>query len=387
MRNLAFLTAISMSAVLCSPANATTTFSATQYAQAAAGLDAMKKLNLLTTGDATLHSDVEGKLYVGGNLTGNSATVGKGGSGSFKADSGYKTVTVGGNLTGGLNVNNGIGLGSVEVVVGGDAQGVNLNVNGNVTGTVTAGGAVTNFNGASNKTATSGTSATNSQQHITNDVQLAAHGALDVKASVANTTAEYQQDLTTLSQVLDALTPDATLAGDQNSLHFDFTNTPAGSAYAVVDITGSQLSSGTFTLPTFAANETVIVNVSGTTANIGANMTGNGAAVDQNIIWNFTDATTVNVNTALYGSVLAPEATIQGNSPINGSVAAKMFDSNGEVHLGTFNGTSGFLVTSPPDGSAPGVPEPASWMTMLAGFGMIGSLIRTRRRKERSAAA
>ena len=105
-------------------------------------------------------------------------------------------------------------------------------------------------------------------------------------------------------------------------------------------------------------------------------------AIQQNIIWNFMDATSINVNTAVYGSILAPKATISGNSPINGSVVAKVFQSNGEVHLGTFNGNTGFLSRRPPSGGgghvshAGACPSRASWMTMLLGFGFIGSLIR-----------
>ena len=101
---------------------------------------------------------------------------------------------------------------------------------------------------------------------------------------------------------------------------------------------------------------------------------------------------TLSINAAIYGSVLAPKATVTGDHQLNGSIVAKVFNYSGEVHLGTFNGSTGFLVAPPPnDGGGhvgtPGVPEPASWMTMLLGFGVIGSLIRSQRRKERLAAA
>ena len=222
----------------------------------------------------------------------------------------------------------------------------------------------------------------------------------DLKATIAGVTAGYKTDMTTVSSILGALTPNATLvSSDKNNIHFNFTTDANSSMFAVADITAAQLASGTFNLPTYATStngKTLIINVSGSSVTFGANEVGNGSLVQQNIIWNFMDATTINVNTAIYGSILAPKATINGNSPINGSVVAKVFQSSGEVHLGTFNGNTGFLVAPPPSngghgshqGGSPGaIPEPSSWLTMLMGFGIIGSLIRRQRRRERLAAA
>lgn len=382
------------------PASATATFSAAQYAQAAAGLAAMQKLNLIALGDATLHSDVEGKVFVGGNLAGNNASIGIGNKSgkTFKAAAIYRTLSVGGNLTGGVNVNNGIGLGVIEAVIGGDASSINVNLGSATSAKVMVAGAFNaqNFNPNSKKTASYGKSVSNLQTqdkaYVKQDKQLKAGGTADLKAAIAQTTSLYTSQLTTLSQILGALTPNATLvSSDQNNIHFSFSTAADASDYAVANITAAQLASGTFVMPTYAAGKTLVINVSGTSVSLGANATGSTSADQQNVIWNFTDANTVNVNTALFGSVLAPKATVSGNSPINGSVVAKVFNSAGEVHLGTFNGHSGFLVTTPPSnggGGSPGaIPEPSSWMTMLLGFGFLGSIIRRQRRKELLAAA
>ena len=403
MRKLGFGIVALMATALCAPANATNTLTAQQYWQAKVGLSAMSKLNLLTFGDATLHSDVEGKVFVGGNLNGNGAPVAIGNSSgkSYLQDSKYRSLTVGGNATN-VQVNNGIGLTNIQAVVGGNASGVQIN-NGSATATLQVAGSLNaqNFNPNSKKTATYGTTATNVQAqdaaYIKRDATIKAGGSNDLKAVIANVTSTYQTDLTLLSQVLGALTPNATLdSSNRNNIHFNFTAAANASDFAVADITAAQLSSGTFNLPTYATStngKTLIVNVSGANVTFGANEVGNSSLVQQNIIWNFMDATTINVNTAVYGSILAPKATISGNSPINGSVVAKVFQSNGEVHLGTFNGNTHFLVAPPSGGGGshstpPGaVPEPASWMTMLAGFGIIGSLIRRQRRRERLAAA
>jgi choice-of-anchor A domain-containing protein len=109
-------------------------------------------------------------------------------------------------------------------------------------------------------------------------------------------------------------------------------------------------------------------------------LTGAGSAYNQQVIFNFGDASTVNLNRETWGSILASNATVSnGGGNINGSLVAKVFNQGGEVHLGTFNGFDGFLVTG--GGSTPGaVPEPASWAMMLSGFGAIGTMIRRRRR-------
>jgi len=389
-----------MATALCAPANATSILTAQQYWAAMGGLKAMEKLNLLTFGDATLHSDVEGKVFVGGNLNGNNAPVaiGNGTKGqAYLHDNIYRSLTVGGNASN-IQVNNGIGLSNIQAVVGGNAAGVQIN-NGSTTARLQVGGNFNaqNFNPNATKTVKYGGTVSNQQTqdklYETQDATLKTGGSADLKAAIAAVTSSYQSELTSLSQILGALTPNATLvSSDQNNIHFNFTADANNGTFAVANITALQLASGTFNLPTYATSangKTLIVNVTGTSVTLGANEVGNGSLVQQNIIWNFVDATSVAVNTALYGSVLAPKATISGNSPINGSVVAKIFQSNGEVHLGTFNGSTGFLVAPRPNGGGgtPGVPEPASWMTMLMGFGIIGSLIRSRRRGERLAAA
>ncbi len=391
-----------MATVLCAPANATNTLTAQQYWSAKAGLAAMSKLNLLTLGDATLHADVEGKVYVGGNLTGNNAPVAIGNSSgkSYLQDNNYRSLTVGGNATN-VQVNNGIGLSSITAVVGGSASGVQFN-NGSAPATLEVAGNFNaqNFNPNSQKTVRYGGTASNQQTqdktYEVKDATLQSGGSADLQAAIAQTTSSYANEMTTLSSVLGALTPNASLIStDQNNIHFNFTTDAANGNFAVADITAAQLASGTFNLPTYATSlngKTLIINVSGSSVTFGANEVGNGSLDQQNIIWNFVDATSVTVNTAVYGSILAPKATITGSSPINGSVVAKVFNSTGEVHLGTFNGNSGFLVAPTQGGGGshsqvPGIPEPSSWMTMLMGFGIIGSLIRRQRRGERLAAA
>lgn len=99
---------------------------------------------------------------------------------------------------------------------------------------------------------------------------------------------------------------------------------------------------------------------------------------DQQIIWNFADASTLNFNREEWGSVLAPYATVSnGGGNINGTLVAKVFNQSSEVHLGTFDGYAGFLSPAVPSPA----PEPATWAMMLSGFGAVGTMIRRRRRQ------
>ncbi|HMI18331.1 MAG TPA: collagen-binding domain-containing protein [Sphingomonas sp.] len=400
MRKLSFFTAALLAAATCAPASATSTFTAAQYKKAKEAIQAMQTTNLIVFGSANISSDVEGKTYIGGNLSGG-GTFGVGHPGkSAKTFALARTLTVGGNMTGNINVNNGIGVSNVDVAVGGNSTGtINVN-NGAATATVEVGGTFNaqNFNPNSKKTATYGVSAsgvqTQDQTYVKQNTKLKAGGTQDLKAAIATETSALTDQMSMLSQILGALTPNATLnSSNQNSIQFNFSAAANSSSFAVADITASQLASGTFFLPQYASVKTLIVNVSGTTVNFGANAAGAYLSSDQtNIIYNFLDATTINVNTAIYGSILAPKATITGNQQLNGSIVAKVFNYQGEVHLGTFSGSTGFLVTAPPTGGGGShqvgdVPEPASWMTMLLGFGFLGSIIRRQRRTERLAAA
>ncbi len=94
------------------------------------------------------------------------------------------------------------------------------------------------------------------------------------------------------------------------------------------------------------------------------------------MIWNFTDASNLNLNTAVYGSILAPHATVANNGPINGTVVAKIFNQSAEVHLGTYARNIDFL----PSEASTAMPEPGTWALMIVGFGLIGSTMRRRQK-------
>lgn len=99
-------------------------------------------------------------------------------------------------------------------------------------------------------------------------------------------------------------------------------------------------------------SETVIINVSGTSGSFQMNPLG-GTPSAENVIWNFFEATSINVNSVIMGHVLAPYAEMTGFSGSSeGSVIAKEVRlTNGELHQRAWDGQVPTSGTD--DGSGP----------------------------------
>lgn len=120
-----------------------------------------------------------------------------------------------------------------------------------------------------------------------------------------------------------------------------------------------------------AAN--VVINVSGTDlVNPGSvNLSGSGftSSTYSNILWNFYEATNLNLANGWKGNVLAVDANVKIANDIDGSLAAKSYDGRGQIHHYYWDYT-------PP---ASEVPETGTLALLLAGLGLVG-LSRMRRR-------
>jgi choice-of-anchor A domain-containing protein len=362
-------------------------------AQINAGLQAMRDYNLIALKDLTNNQGVQGRTFVGGNLSGGSSQY------MTKAGQSGVALTVVGNVTGGAkNVANG-----GAVVVGGNLDsGANMNGGGSVTAggnvkkvnannaTVTAGGAIDQTNA---KTAYAGGAISQ-----TNATDLYAGGTISKNSNGVRHTG-YQSQVGGLQADLEQQAMDyaAELAATSDYLAgLDATNlveTPdkwnvvfnpgSGTGVAVYSITDlSALLQGRsnlkFNMP--SGYDAVVVNVAGTNITLPgsinfANATGLGASV----IWNFYEATSINLSSKTwFGSILAPEAELKFSNAIEGSVVAKSLIQNGEIRLAGYSG--GLNISQPiVQDIRAGIPEPATWAMMILGFGAIGHMVRRRR--------
>ena len=333
---------------------------------AADGLQAMRELNAIVLGDLDTRQHIQGKAFVGGNVKGR-LVVAQGGSQSYRA-SNRPQLTVGGNSEGFIVERN---LGEpITALVGGNAADMALNGNG----TVQVGGVanIANFNPRAGKSVQYGTAAINAQAQDAAYLAFTpglADPRTGLAATIAAQTTKLADDLGVLSLHLASLASISTITSTASALDYS----RAADGYAVFTMTAAAFQDQNANFDTlFAglpAGMTTIVNVLGDTLVQGGNI--NATALNQTVIWNFAQATSITTK-GWHGSILAPLATLTNSSAIEGSVAVRAFTMNGEVHLGTFAGTSAIVASA--------VPEPATWAAMLVGFAMIAATLRGRRR-------
>lgn len=305
---------------------------------------------------ATLQFGPGGTAQIGGNL------------GNAKLNNNQK-VDVTGTIGGG-SFGNGNTVKALGSIAGNGSNGTSIYAGGAFSG---------NANGAS----------------VNANYNFAAPGAVSVPtsptapvvASTASITAQLAADVRALSTTLTGMAATNFVTGAPGNAAqetFTVTNTDATTA-AVFNLTAAQFN-GAQQFQFNLANllKPVIINVSGATSYTwnATFASGNGAfavgdlkQLNQSLIWNFVDATSLEVGREVHGSVLAALATVHNGSNIEGSVVADTFNQAAEVHLGTYARSINFL----PASNVGEVPEPAQWAMFLAGFGMIGATARRRR--------
>lgn len=329
------------------------------FAQSISGLDAMRQYNLVVLGDLQSSSEVEGRTFVGGNLSGNSSNY------QIRplptSPLGLPGLTVVGDVTGGhKNLNNSSGA-----IVGGNvASGFNLNG----TQTVKVGGTLSNTNINQN---------TVHQNLGQSDPSFLVN--LNQQKSLMTSS------LTDLSQTLKGLESNSSFTVAHNRATFNAT--PNNSGVAVFNLTAADLDR--FGEIQFNLNgaETAIVNVAGQNIVLNDNWLGNSNGLGEKVIWNFPDATTLKATTAWRGSVLAPTADAETHNFIQGSAVFGSLKQNGEMHVGTFNSNYNPPKTDVPTPENPDGPTPVPEEAVgLFGLGAL-ALIWARYRRRRKAAA
>ncbi len=325
-----------------------------------AGLDGMREWNLIVLGNLESSSEVEGRTFVGGDLTGNSSNY------QIKAPApsptGQPGLTVVGNVVGGTkNLNNGSGA-----IVGGNvSSGFNLN---GAAQTVKVGGTISNTN-VNQNTVQSGLAASTP----------------DFSANLNQQKTLLASSLTDLSHTLTKMDPNSTVAISGNRATFNAA--PDKTGVAIFNITSDQLNSiGEIDFKLNGA-DTAIVNVSGKNILLNDNFLGGTNNLGEHVIWNFSEADTLNLTTAWGGSVLAPGAAATTGNYIQGSAVFGSLTQNGEMHVGTYKG--GYTPPlSPPSGGSSGgstpVPVNGAWGLFILGLAglLLGRRIGRNRRAQ-----
>lgn len=162
-------------------------------------------------------------------------------------------------------------------------------------------------------------------------------------------------------------------SGANNPLTFNLGSN--SSAIDVFSITTAQLHAAT-TITFNGIAQSVVVNVAGTNFDDVAVFTPlkSSSSIAQNaLVWNFTNAATLNF-TNWQGSVLAGQATVTNNNPIEGNLYAANFIGSGEVHDFPFQPSTPPTVTPPPTTPPPtSVPEPTAALLLASGLmGLFG---------------
>lgn len=397
-----FLAATILAAVSAVAPASATSFTPAQINSAKAGLQDLRELNVFTQGNLNENSHVQGKTFVGGSLNGTCSTLscttgtqnqptgaafGQGNGSVGSAVSSRPTLAVVGNTNTSFDLQNGgnggNGTQGKTVDVGGNlAYTQNVNPDGWTVRVGNTLGAIQNVNtGGSNGPITYGSSYSGSNTgngRIVKDASLAAGGANDLAASLTSQRTTMVTDLTNLSNVLSSLGNTGSAAWNGNDLALNFTN--ASATYNAITLNAATFfnngNAGNLSINYTNTLSPIVINLVGTGGSFIDKMNMNFSdALAANVIFNLVNISGLDVQANWTGSMLGLGTTVMNSSNITGSVAVNIFNQNAEVHLATYGGPSTIIPAPAP------VPEPASWMMMIAGFGLLGGALRMTRRR------
>jgi choice-of-anchor A domain-containing protein len=284
--------------------------------------------NAISFGNMNLqNSDSHGKLAASGNVTLSSYSVGE------DASSSDYSVVAGGNVTlkDGTVLNGG-------VYAGGDVNITGVTVNGNVT----AKGNIT-------KNGTTITGSTTANSTVSSPINFT----------------EKKSEAIALSKQLASITATGTAVNNYGSLILSGTNLDVN--YFTID--GSLLGNINNLNIDIPTGSVAIINVTGT--NITANYLSMSGADATQILFNFSDATSVQLNGTINGSVLAAIATVTiNNGNYFGTYITGSLSGSGQLHLATFNEKT------------TQVPESSVGSNLIVGLCFLGLLVLISKRKQ-----
>lgn len=118
---------------------------------------------------------------------------------------------------------------------------------------------------------------------------------------------------------------------------------------------------------------TLVLNVAGKSGTISGKFDGSGLGKDSQLIWNFFEAEDLRFESDFYGTVLSPYASLRNDGSVEGTLVASSLDQRGALRMG---GAQGFQQDISPVETVSVAPEPASWLMMIIGFGLVGNILR-----------
>lgn len=362
------------------------------HAANAGSIDALNLLdnyNVITSGDAAVKSHVDGNTLIGGHLSS---------SGDYHIHATPTTVpalTVGGNLTGNANIN-GPGLN-----VGGSVAGsATMNAGGNAyVGSVANGGTLNNNANGNGSTYVvgdiAGTVNTNAGNTIyggnltgyanANGGGTVQHQAVSVPFTPATVASNAINTLTAFSTQLAGITSNSNYSFSGNKVTFDAVGGSNGLAvFTINDANNFFNQVGEFQFNLASGIQTILLNIINsdiaTTLNIHANFLGGAAPnLGSKILWNFQNASKIDINAQFGGSLLALGANVVVNQNIEGTLVAKTLLQTAEIHYQALNADADdFPVTQKPLGSTT-VPLPGTVPLLAIGFAGLRAIYRRNR--------
>jgi choice-of-anchor A domain-containing protein len=289
--------------------------------------------NAMTFGDFSApSSDVEGRLYAGGNVTLNSYSLGDKLQGGLV---GGDTLVVGGDLTfnNGAVYNGNISVGGSVAGVGSSVRWGTINAGYTLTDNLGAAGLPVNF--AAEQARLSGVSVS--------------YGAL---ASTGTNVFQWSQLF---------------LTGNGSTDRQVFT-VDAADLGAATNVVVQGIADGT----------EVVINVTGTSASMSGGLDNFFERNRENVLFNFLEAETLNLaNIGVQGSILATSADITtGWGVVWGQVVAESWNGPMQINQVYYNGD---IPTPSTPVANTEVPEPG--MLALVGFGLAGLVYARRKRR------